>query len=301
MTFKLSQEQYDHIQESWRVFDVDEDGLITAGDLRLVLQSFGRDYEEAELESFLTRLPINFESDGAIDFPQFLLWMVKLAEHLEGCAQQRQIDEENAILASIPDGPANESAVIKKEKVRAMRLERSKLSEVAEACRVEEERRTFALFDNENKGFISWEDLNRVMQQSGERWSSEVLDDMMMAVVPPGQERRVSFEMFQTMLRAPVCWDEREEYDCQKKLNESLERARLASQGSSRFVACCWLWCINDSAAGAAFCSRRPCMASENNLSDATLLLHGWTARLIFYFSASNFIACATVMLRDAS
>ncbi len=220
------------------MFDVDEDGLITAGDLRLVLQSFGRDFDEGELENFLTQLPINFESDGAIDFPQFLLWMVKLAEHLESCAQQRKIDEENAILASIPDGPATESAVIKKEKVRAMRLDRSKLSDIAEACREAEERKTFALFDLENKGFITWEDLNRIMQSSGERWSSEVLDDMMMAVVPPGQERRVSFEMFQTMLRAPVCWDEREQYDCQKKLNESLEQARVASEGSSRFVAC---------------------------------------------------------------
>ena len=247
MTFKLSQEQYDHIQEAWRVFDVDEDGLITAGDLRLVLQSFGREYDEEQLENFLTRLPVNFESDGALDFPQFLLWMVKLAEHLEGCAQQRLIDEENAILASIPDGPATESVVIKKEKVRAMRLERSKLSEVADACREEEERKTFALFYTENKGFISWEDLNRVMQQSGERWSSEVLDDMMMAVVPPGQERRVSFEMFQTMLRAPVCWDEREQYDCQKKLDESLEKARQASEGSSRCATCCTLRFANDS------------------------------------------------------
>ena len=259
MTFKLSQEQYDHIQEAWRVFDVDEDGLITAGDLRMVLKSFGRDYEEEQLENFLTRLPINFESDGAIDFPQFLLWMIKLAEHLEGCALQRQIDEENAILASIPEGPASESAVVKKEKVRAMRLDRLKLVEVAEACREAEERKTFALFDNENKGFISWEDLNRVMQQSGERWSSEVLDDMMMAVVPPGQERRVSFEMFQAMLRAPVCWDEREQYDCQRKLNESLEQARIANEGSSRYATCCRLRCILDTATGVAFCSRRKC------------------------------------------
>jgi Ca2+-binding EF-hand superfamily protein len=255
MTFKLSQEQYDHIQEAWRVFDVDEDGLITAGDLRLVLQSFGREYDEEQLENFLTRLPINFESDGAIDFPQFFLWIVKLAEHLEGCAQQRSIDEENAILESIPEGPVTDSAVLKKEKVRQMRLERSKLSEVADACREQEERKTFALFDAENKGFISWEDLNRVMQQSGERWSSEVLDDMMMAVVPPGQERRVSFEMFQTMLRAPVCWDEREQYDCQRKLNESLEKSRIANEGSSRCAGCCGLRCTRDTESGAAFCS----------------------------------------------
>ncbi len=256
MTFKLSQEQYDHIQEAWRVLDVDEDGLITAGDLRMVLRSFGRDYEEDQLESFLTRLPINFESDGALDFPQFLLWMIKLAEHLESCAQQRMIDEENAILASIPEGPATESSVIKKEKVRAMRLDRLKLSEVAEACREADERKTFALFDTDNKGFISWEDLNRVMQQSGERWSSEVLDDMMMAVVPPGQERRVSFEMFQAMLRAPVCWDEREQYDCQRKLNESLETARLANEGPSRCVTSIRIRCVNDTVAGVAFCSR---------------------------------------------
>jgi hypothetical protein len=162
--------------------------------------------------------------------------------NLEGCAQQRLIvGEEAIILASIPEGPASESDVIKKEKVRAMRLERSKLSEVADACREEEERRTFALFDSKNKGFISWEDLNRVMQQSGERWSSEVLDDMMMDVVPPGQERRVLLEMLQMMLRAPVCWDEREQYDCQRRLNESLEKVRIANEGSSRCAACCRL------------------------------------------------------------
>lgn len=37
----LTDEQYAHIHEAWRLFDTDEDGLITPKDLQRLLLSFG--------------------------------------------------------------------------------------------------------------------------------------------------------------------------------------------------------------------------------------------------------------------
>jgi hypothetical protein len=37
----LTDEQYAHIREAWRIFDTDEDGLITPKDLQRLLLSFG--------------------------------------------------------------------------------------------------------------------------------------------------------------------------------------------------------------------------------------------------------------------
>ena len=37
----LTDEQYAHINEAWRLFDTDEDGLITPQDLQRLLLSFG--------------------------------------------------------------------------------------------------------------------------------------------------------------------------------------------------------------------------------------------------------------------
>ena len=40
----ISQDQWDHMLEAWRIFDTDGDGLVTSADLQTVLLSFGYEH-----------------------------------------------------------------------------------------------------------------------------------------------------------------------------------------------------------------------------------------------------------------
>ena len=40
----LTDEQFAHIQEAWRLFDTDSDGLVTPKDLQTLLRSFGYEH-----------------------------------------------------------------------------------------------------------------------------------------------------------------------------------------------------------------------------------------------------------------
>jgi len=40
----LTDEQYDHIEEAWRLFDTDGDGLVTPKDLQKLMRSFGYEH-----------------------------------------------------------------------------------------------------------------------------------------------------------------------------------------------------------------------------------------------------------------
>lgn len=40
----ISQDQWDHMLEAWRIFDTDGDGLVTSEDLKTVLLSFGYEH-----------------------------------------------------------------------------------------------------------------------------------------------------------------------------------------------------------------------------------------------------------------
>lgn len=188
MVTRLTDEQMAHVREAFRVCDTDGDGLVTASDLRLFLLSFGRDYTETELSEFLRELPVNFEADGALDFPEFLLWTAKLAQKLQDESFERRKAEEESILKSIPKGALNESGARKREKVKRMRLEREQDEEATRnvccgctvvaddgQARLADARMTFDLFDVDKKGFISWEDLQRVASETGEMWPSNVV------------------------------------------------------------------------------------------------------------------------------
>ena len=40
----LTDEQYDHIEEAWLLFDTDGDGLVTPKDLQKLMRSFGYEH-----------------------------------------------------------------------------------------------------------------------------------------------------------------------------------------------------------------------------------------------------------------
>jgi hypothetical protein len=89
--------QWEHLDEAWRIFDTDADGLVTAGDLRLLLLTYGFEHSEAELASYLKDLPISLEADGALDKAQFMLWITKLHEKLMVEDREEKIKQEDAL------------------------------------------------------------------------------------------------------------------------------------------------------------------------------------------------------------
>eukprot|EP00961_Rhodomonas_salina_P057738 775987-Rhodomonas_salina.5 len=122
-TAPLSEEQWLHIKEAWRIFDTDGDGLITPSDLRLLLQSFGYEHSEEvpavplqkqysvqtslradkcsdlsldkqELGVYLDDLPLCLEKDRSLDMPEFVLWVLKLGEKIDIEELDELLDDE---------------------------------------------------------------------------------------------------------------------------------------------------------------------------------------------------------------
>jgi len=110
----LTDEQYAHMKEAWRLFDTDGDGIVTPQDLQKILRSFGYEHSlvrsprlchlearprafssvadavcqrfdrlQEELEVFFDDLPVCVEKDRCLDMPEFFLWTLKLAEVIE--------------------------------------------------------------------------------------------------------------------------------------------------------------------------------------------------------------------------
>ena len=92
MTYPLEDEPWQQMQEAFRIFDTDGDGLVTASDLRVLMLTYGMDHSEEELTDYLNDLPIILDGDEALDKTQFVLWIMKLHERLMTEDRQEQID-----------------------------------------------------------------------------------------------------------------------------------------------------------------------------------------------------------------
>ncbi|KXJ67789.1 hypothetical protein RP20_CCG012275 [Aedes albopictus] len=60
----------DELKEAFRMFDRNGDGMISADELRLALQSFGEQLADEEIEELLREADIN--CDGQIDYQEFV-------------------------------------------------------------------------------------------------------------------------------------------------------------------------------------------------------------------------------------
>ncbi|GBL50091.1 Calmodulin [Candidozyma auris] len=72
---KLSEEQIAEFKEAFSLFDKDSDGKITTKELGTVMRSLGQNPSESELTDMINEVDIN--SDGSIDFPEFLTMMAR--------------------------------------------------------------------------------------------------------------------------------------------------------------------------------------------------------------------------------
>ncbi|QBM88212.1 Ca2+-binding protein, EF-hand superfamily [Metschnikowia aff. pulcherrima] len=72
---KLSEEQIAEFKEAFSLFDKDSDGKITTKELGTVMRSLGQNPSESELTDMINEVDTN--SDGLIDFPEFLTMMAR--------------------------------------------------------------------------------------------------------------------------------------------------------------------------------------------------------------------------------
>lgn len=219
-TAPLSEEQWLHIKEAWRIFDTDGDGLITPSDLRLLLQSFGYEHSEEELGVYLDDLPLCLEKDRSLDMPEFVLWVLKLGEKIDIEELDELLDDEQDVEDSIPR-EATHHALILKEKLLTMRQNRQDLQDIVEQERIALDTAAFKMLDKEGNGYLTYQDMENLTRELEEPWTYKEVDAMMTAVTETGAARRVDLEHFRTVMRATVAWDEPDLYPCQQKLLEA--------------------------------------------------------------------------------
>merc|ERR1719425_93115 len=71
---KVNNEEEDDIQQAFRVFDKDGDGLITAEEIRITMNNLGEELTEEEVKAMLAEADVN--GDGLIDFTEFKRIMI---------------------------------------------------------------------------------------------------------------------------------------------------------------------------------------------------------------------------------
>ena len=187
MTAPLTDVQWAQLQEAWRVVDSDADGLITAGDLQLLLQTHGFDHSESELRAYLNDLPINLEKDGALDRAQFLLWVLKLRERLMEEDREENVRKEIEIQDEIDSGEMlHARAVEKRNELAQMKFEREELEAVIEGELAANDKVLFEALDKDCNGYLSVHDVRLLAEEIGDKYSELEIDAMFHAVCAPG-------------------------------------------------------------------------------------------------------------------
>ncbi|EKX38923.1 hypothetical protein GUITHDRAFT_115027 [Guillardia theta CCMP2712] len=194
-----------------RIFDTDKDGRIGVQDLKLVMQSFGYEHSEEEFESYLDDLPISVEGDRYMDFPQFVLWVVKLGERIEEEEQEAKIKREKELEYRIELMPRGKEVERVKLELAEVKEEREEVYNIV----IEEQRQAFKdLFldlDAQSKGYLTQQDITNLAKKLGKPWTEHEYDAMMHA----------------------VAWDEPEMYPCQRAIVEQHAREKLEKELSA--------------------------------------------------------------------
>jgi len=86
---QLSAEQIAEFKEAFSLFDKDGDGTITTTELGVVMKSLGQNPTDQELHDMLHE--IDFNSDGSIDFSEFLTMMARKMKEVDMDEEMRQV------------------------------------------------------------------------------------------------------------------------------------------------------------------------------------------------------------------
>uniref|UniRef100_A0A8C4T403 EF-hand domain-containing protein n=2 Tax=Erpetoichthys calabaricus TaxID=27687 RepID=A0A8C4T403_ERPCA len=88
MADQLPPEQIAEFREAFALFDKDGDGTITSKELGTVMRALGQNPSEAELQDMINE--VDADSNGIVDFTEFLTLMVKRIKELDSEEEIRE-------------------------------------------------------------------------------------------------------------------------------------------------------------------------------------------------------------------
>ncbi|KAF8332756.1 uncharacterized protein EI90DRAFT_3054282 [Cantharellus anzutake] len=98
MADQLSKEQKSEFREAFSLFDKDDDGAITTGELGSVMRSLGLNPTEAELLAMIREAGV--DSNKTIDFLEFLGMMARKMKDIDSESEARKVFE---VFAEMPN------------------------------------------------------------------------------------------------------------------------------------------------------------------------------------------------------
>jgi len=141
---EISEEQKQEIKEAFELFDADKDGLLDYHELKVAMRALGFDLKKAEVLKLLRDSEKGKDYQGMMDYDDFLrISMYRSAIHSsDRTSRLTNCSVTERILARDP---------------------------------MEEIKRAFQLFDDDNTGKITLRNLRRVAKQFGDRLEDEEL------------------------------------------------------------------------------------------------------------------------------
>ncbi|TPX15109.1 calmodulin [Thyridium curvatum] len=168
MADSLTEEQVSEFKEAFSLFDKDGDGQITTKELGTVMRSLGQNPSESELQDMINE--VDADSNGTIDFPEFLTMMAR---------KMKDTDSEEEIREAF--------------KVRLGSQPERFLAQYSNLCLLQ-------VFDRDNNGFISAAELRHVMTSIGEKLTDDEVDEMIREADQDGDGRIDYNEFVQLMM-----------------------------------------------------------------------------------------------------
>ena len=138
---EISEEQKQEIKEAFELFDADKDGLLDYHELKVAMRALGFDLKKAEVLKLLRDSEKGKDYQGMMDYDDFLRISMYF-ERQNSASQLTNCSVTERILARDP---------------------------------MEEIKRAFQLFDDDNTGKITLRNLRRVAKQFGDRLEDEEL------------------------------------------------------------------------------------------------------------------------------
>ena len=153
---ELSDEQKQEIKEAFELFDTDKDGCVDYHELKVAMRALGFDMKKAEVLKILR--DHDKTGHGLMDFEDFA-----------------KISEYDASMSRVFNATFSHSML---SYVRVLTVAMILVSErILARDPMEEIRRAFQLFDDDNTGKISLRNLRRVAKEVGDRLEDDELYD----------------------------------------------------------------------------------------------------------------------------
>lgn len=158
------QKQYCHLtietilawNESFKMFDKDNNGSISASEVKSVLHALGQNPTAAEVSDVVNELDVN--QDGCIQFEEFIASMVRRNSSVANCAESKSKDENDNLRAAFEVFDTDKNGRIDLKELRNL------LKTLGEDVTDDQVTEMMTVADLDNNGTIDFEEFKVFMQ-----------------------------------------------------------------------------------------------------------------------------------------